>query len=113
MISVAKMKFLCNAYLLHHIIKQSKYSGFDSIVLLLRYDGDNDHEMRGPPLRYSVKANAMRPSMAKCPFNISASTDIIAFDLLFLEIPLNMGISKATENRTTLPTNSGTPPLPS
>jgi len=93
MISVAKMKLLCNAYLLHHIIKQSKYSGFDSIVLLRRYDGDNDHEMRGPPLRYSVKANAMRPSMAKRPFHISAREDIIACDLLSVETPLNMGIN--------------------
>jgi len=69
--------------------------------------------MRGPPLRYSVKANAMRPSMAKRPFHISAREDIIACDLLSVETPLNMGISEASDSTTTLPTNNGTPPVTS
>ena len=66
---------------------------------------------RGPPLTYSVRASARRPSIAKRPFNISAEDENIGCDLLSLEIPLERGTNEATVNNPALNTNHGTPPL--
>ena len=63
------------------------------------------------PEKYSVQANATKPSMANLPFTISASDVIIPSDLDSALTPLNSGIKDATESRILVPTNHEAPPL--
>ena len=66
-------------------------------------------------MRRQTSARVIFSSVLLCSFSlhISAPEDHIAFDLLSLDTPFNMGITEATDNRTALPTNRGTPQLAS
>ncbi|GLJ41896.1 hypothetical protein SUGI_0867550, partial [Cryptomeria japonica] len=65
----------------------------------------------GPPLTYSVKANARRPSIAKRPFHISAVDENIGCDVLSLDIPLNRGTSVPIIDNPAINAKHDTPPL--
>lgn len=65
----------------------------------------------GPPLTYSVRARARRPSIAKRPFHISADDENIGCDLLSADIPFNSGTTDAAVNNPAVIRNHDTPPL--
>ncbi len=63
------------------------------------------------PLRNSVKARAIKPNIANLPFHISASEDMILWDLDSTLTPWTNGIKEARERSTLVPKNHGIPPL--
>ncbi|RCV09737.1 hypothetical protein SETIT_2G053400v2 [Setaria italica] len=69
--------------------------------------------MNGAPVRYSVKASATRPSMAKRPFQSSASALMKPPLLASALSPLRRGTSDATERTAAVAANQASPdPLP-
>ena len=69
--------------------------------------------MNGAPVRYSVKASATSPSMAKRPFQSSASALMTAPLLASALSPFSSGTSDATESTAAVAANQVSPePLP-
>nr|ACR36257.1 unknown [Zea mays] len=69
--------------------------------------------MNGAPVRYSVKASATRPSMAKRPFQSSALALMTAPLLASALSPLSSGTSEATDSTAAVAANQASPdPLP-
>uniref|UniRef100_K3ZW20 Uncharacterized protein n=1 Tax=Setaria italica TaxID=4555 RepID=K3ZW20_SETIT len=69
--------------------------------------------MKGAPVRYSVKASATSPSMAKRPFQSSASALMTPPLLASALSPFRRGTSDATESTAAVAANQASPdPLP-